>query len=311
MSRTFLRDSQSTERVDPVYSYEGDLSLPPPKPKRHADSRMSLGNAQRQSQTPLPLARQPRDSLGQCNMDGAGSSFDGINDSIGMPNYYRGASEALPSSSDVTSLKTLVEHQGSLLAEMRSEMRELRMQRQETPRFQSMTPAIMPSTLRLTQTLDNDETNKLREENQNLKARLASIASAMGLDPDDLVGESSSERGERIEPSALGKRKRLEDEQLPTPHSTQGSNSDRDQYFARPQLPPTQLAPVPASSRKLCYEQWTILSASTATRIPTPPRIQSHERIRPLASSPILGFRPSPASCASSTKSASHSWTAS
>ena len=74
MSRTYLKDARTSERVDPIYSYSGDLSLPPPRPKLDLGPRMSVGATPRHSQTPLHRSRQPRDSLANFGDNGFGTT---------------------------------------------------------------------------------------------------------------------------------------------------------------------------------------------------------------------------------------------
>ncbi len=90
----------------------------------------------------------------------------------------------------------------------------------------------------------NDEINTLREENRKMKERLATIASAMGIAAAGSPIDSFSNRLDmgiaRAPESSLGKRKRNEDDQLPTPHSIQSSHGGREFCYGGPFFPPPQ-----------------------------------------------------------------------
>ena len=73
LSRTFLSDPQTNEKVEPVFGYEGDIGMAPPEQRGSTrpsvKPRMSVARLHRSSIAPTPaaytpVAQTPRDSLG-------------------------------------------------------------------------------------------------------------------------------------------------------------------------------------------------------------------------------------------------------
>ena len=256
-SRTYLRDAQTSDAVDFVFGYTGDLSLPPPKSKNNAITRMSTGSTSQQSQTPLPNGKQPRDSLGSFGLDGLGAAPNHMNASspfppampvvpmpVSRPSLERQVSVHQATLTELASLRTTVEQQNAAIQQLQYDVRMLVGERMQSNRgaMQIAGPAQGPGGG--IEPTRNNELETLREENRNMKERLSTIATAMGLAAADGVTEASTNGANKLATrppeSALGKRKRMEDDPLPTPHSTQSSNGGREGFYGGPYFPAIQ-----------------------------------------------------------------------
>ena len=256
-SRTYLRDAQTSEAVDFAFGYTGDLSLPPPKAMMDAGLRKSMGLTSRQSQTPLPNGRPPRESLFSLGLNGSASASNAtatsplLTPSIpfqympnSRPSLEPHASTHQATLTEMANLRSTVEQHSVVIQQLQYDISVLiagKMQPNQGAMqiggpMHGMGGHIPPTA--------NHELDSLREENRKMKERLATIASAMGIaaaePPADSSLNSPDMRTTRAPDSSLGKRKRIEDDQLPTPHSTQGSNRSREVSYAGPYFPAFQ-----------------------------------------------------------------------
>lgn len=252
MSRLYLKDAQTSATIEPVYGYAGEMPLPPPHFRSNKSPYLSSSSSTRPSQTPAVGNRPARDSLGSARLQARKSVAPRRSPTLFAPNdddqddllvrlakLERQVSSQRVVLSELTILKNTISRQGKLIEQLRAEMDNKR---------QSVLGLTSPLPMQDTSgpSAAGNEVEQLREENRRLKARLSTIASAMGVVVEDAPVDDALELlpldASNAEQTVLGKRKRAlqpvikatASKTKPMPKSSGGARTQREDCTSLP-----------------------------------------------------------------------------
>ena len=199
----------------------------------------------------MPNGSSVRDPLGSYGSDGPASAFNAMTPSPYLPSgapilqipdsrpsLERQVSVNQATVTELANLRSTVNQHGRAIQQLQCDVSVLIAGNTQVNPGMTQTAGPAQGLGRYMSPAANTELDTLREENRKMRERLATIASAMGIagiePPADDSLNSLDMRTTTAAESSLGKRKRIEDDQLPTPHSTQDSNRSREVSFAGP-----------------------------------------------------------------------------